>query len=86
MLIYDVSSTNRTAVLQQSLLQIKWKISFRDITRNNINHSTINWEFYESVGTNFLTVVVSVLIFVFASIKATIKYNLKVVVMAYHFL
>jgi len=45
MLIYDVTSTNRTAVVQQSLLQIKWKISFKDITRNNTNHSTINWEF-----------------------------------------
>jgi hypothetical protein len=41
---------------------------------------------YESVVTNFLIVVVSVLIFVSASIKATIKHNLKVVVMAYHFL
>jgi hypothetical protein len=85
MLIYDVTSTNRTTILQQSLLQIKQKILFRDITRNIINHSTIHWEFM-SVGTNFLTVVVSVLIFVFASIKATIKYILKVVVTAYDFL
>jgi hypothetical protein len=61
-------------------------MSFKDITRNNTNHSATNWEFYESVGTKFLSVVVSVLSFVFASIKATIKYNLKVVVMAYDFL
>jgi len=53
MLIYDVTSTNRTALLQQSLLQIKWKTSFRDITRNNINHSTINWEFMSLLGEIF---------------------------------
>jgi len=53
MLIYDVTSTNRTAVLQQSFLQIKWKISFRDLTRNNINHSTINWEFMSPLAQIF---------------------------------